>query len=799
MAAVRGIHRDYSGLLRKGIGQTLILIALWGDRAVGAIDVGRRADVVVEKLLGSADKRRWWSLSRDYRLLAEAAPSSFLSAVEDSLDQADPQVGVLFGDDDGGLFFGEEHLSDLMWALESLAWSPDWMPRVVHVLARLDAIDVKPRRFSNGPGNSLREIHLLWNPQTYSSLDERLRALDLIRRCEPEPAWKLMLGVLPQGHDSSTPSPLPRWRDFTVDQVEAVTYALIGRGAQEISRRLLADVGVRPERWEQLLDRLENVAPAPDAAIDALDAAERAMTEEEPRSVVWRKLRNVLHHHRQFPSAEWALPAATLGRLEGLYQRFAPTDALSRTAWLFQQSTQLPAPAAKGWEVQQRQLEQARADAAQMFFATHGASGVLSLARLSDVPAALGKALHDGNVDVAQLDGLLKACACSNDVQERDVAHGLVSSLFHQRGETWGAALIAKATAESWGGTALQTLFRAMPSRRWTWDQVAAIGGDVDTQYWKATPVFWINDAPGDIAWAIEKLIEVGRARQSLALACRGDEVQLPTDLLILALTQAARQPEGAADGGDSTMLQHFVVEILGILDKRVDVDDSTLAGLEWMYLPLLEHSSRPPKALLRALSEQPALFVQLLCALFKPSEDSGIVEPDQEDPAQARALASQSFRLLEMWNRLPGAHDDGSIDSKELESWIKEARALAHAAGRSDIADDRIGMMLSASPFGADGVWPAESVRDALDLFRSKAMATGFRVGKSNRRGVTTRMPGDGGQLERREAENYRTWAKAVRFGHPYTAKALDGLADQYDQDAVRHDERAARLDWEM
>ena len=34
---------------------------------------------------------------------------------------------------------------------------------------------------------------------------------------------------------------------------------------------------------------------------------------------------------------------------------------------------------------------------------------------------------------------------------------------------------------------------------------------------------------------------------------------------------------------------------------------------------------------------------------------------------------------------------------------------------------------MLSASPMGTDGAWPAEPVRDVLDLFRSERMIEGF------------------------------------------------------------------------
>jgi hypothetical protein len=187
-----------------------------------------------------------------------------------------------------------------------------------------------------------------------------------------------------------------------------------------------------------------------------------------------------------------------------------------------------------------------------------------------------------------------------------------------------------------------------------------------------------------------------------------------------------------------------------------------------------------------------------MLSAVFKPTEGSGVIEPEPSDPEQARVVATQAYRLLELWNRIPGAQDDGTIDGAVLEAWIKEARILAKAAGREDIADSRIGHMLSASPMGTDGAWPAEPVRDVLDLFRSKRMIEGFEIGKANRRGVTTRAPRDGGALERDEASKYRAWAKAVTYEHPHTAKALDHVAERYEWEARRHDEDAERLDWE-
>jgi transcriptional regulator with XRE-family HTH domain len=797
MADVKGVHRDYSGMLRHGIGQVLILLALWGDQVRTVSEASRRADAIVNKLLSGADPQRWWSLSRDFRLLAEASPNAFLSAVEDSLDQNDPPISALFGHDEGGVM-GAEHLSDLMWALESLAWSPDWMTRVSHVLARLDAIDTKPRRYVNGPANSLREIHLLWIPQTYATLDERLRALDLIRKREPSTAWKLMLGILSRGHDTSSPSPMPRWRDFTVDKVETVTWGLIGRGAAAITERLLADVGRDPARWAALIDRLADLAPDLKLALDALEVVEPKITDPHERAAFWDKLRRVLHHHRSFSDAKWSLPVEVLDRLNAIYERFAPIDPYQRVAWLFGDGVALPRPSGEGWQAQQRDLDAERETAAMALYSDGGAQTVLALAAVSESAGYVGKALYDGGLSSADIDALIEASVQSEDRHVRDLGHGLIVSAYRDLKEKWALDLLARAREHDWGDMAVLTILRALPIARWTWDRVEEIGGELAETYWRRVPVFWIEDNQA-AAYAIRRLIDVGRARYALSLAGRDGKNHLPTSLLVEVLEQAARQPfDNDGDSNEATMFQHYVAEILGALDAREDVDRDALIRLEWNYLHVLEYSRRPAKVLLKALSEQPVLFIEMLSAVFKASEESGVVEPEPPDAERARMVATQAYRLLELWNRIPGTRDDGAIDGEALESWIKEARNLAKKAGREDIADDRIGNMLSAAPAGADGAWPAEQVREVLDFFRSKAMLEGFTVGKSNRRGVTSRMPRDGGQQERDLAAKYRAWAKAIVVEHPYTAKALDNLAERYDWEAKRHDEDAERLDWE-
>jgi transcriptional regulator with XRE-family HTH domain len=797
LADIKGVRPEFSASLRHGVGEVLILLALWGDRVQTVSAADRRADAIVRKLLHGADQERWWSLSRSFQLLAEASPAAFLDALEHSLGQNDPPVKALFGTD-GTPFFGAEYLSGLLGALESLAWSPDQLPRVSLALARLDALD-PGGRYLNRPANSLRQIHILWSPQTHATLDQRLRVLDLIRHDESDAAWKLMLGILPGGYDSFSPVPPARWRDFSTEQPEEVTYALVGKGAQAISERLREDVGTSVARWESLLDRLGNVAPDRMAVIDQLSEVENAIRPPDDRKMLRTTIRGLLNHHRQIRDAGWALPVEELDRLEQIYERLAPADPVERVAWLFETPVRLPHPTPEGWQTDQLEIDAERRKAIKAVFAERGLDGVFALARALPDAGDVGKALAEAGLDDADIEAVLQRSLTSDNPRDREVAHGTIIILFHKRNGPWAAALIQKAQQGQWGDEALLTILCALPQRRGTWDAAHSLGASLERNYWTRAAIYWPDGDSADLEFAANRLIEVGRARDVLPWASRDSGKTLPTATLVRLLEEAIRQPASETVGSnDLVMFQHYVTQILTRLDTAPDVSEATLIALEWSYLRVLTYSQRPAKALLKALATQPSLFLQMLQAVYKPSEDTGVIEDPPENLVQREAIAKQAHHLLRIWDRVPGTGEDGTIDADALKRWIDEARAAAKAIGRAEVADSRIGNVLSASPVGADGVWPAEAVRSAIDRTKSDDLEAGFVIGRRNRRGVTTRMPGDGGQLERDEAKRYRGWAAALAYAYRRTSKALNALADSYEEDARLEDERAGRLDWE-
>src|SRR5204862_138808 len=111
---------------------------------------------IVRRLLEAANKdwRLWASLSPLLPRLAEGAPDEFLTALESALKQDSPPILRLFDEGNDTMFARSSH-TGLLWALETLAWSPAHVARAAIALATLSRLAPAGKTL-NQPGASLR-------------------------------------------------------------------------------------------------------------------------------------------------------------------------------------------------------------------------------------------------------------------------------------------------------------------------------------------------------------------------------------------------------------------------------------------------------------------------------------------------------------------------------------------------------------------------------------------------------------------------------------------------------------------
>ncbi len=104
-----------------------------------------------------------------------------------------------------------------------LSLDEEHLTRVIIILGELAARD-PGGNWGNRPANSLWTILLPWFPQTVASNAKRVAAVATLQKEQPEVAWKLLLNLLPQRHQTSTTSHKPIWRrTIPADWSEGVT------------------------------------------------------------------------------------------------------------------------------------------------------------------------------------------------------------------------------------------------------------------------------------------------------------------------------------------------------------------------------------------------------------------------------------------------------------------------------------------------------------------------------------------------------------------------------------------------
>lgn len=784
---------SYSGSLKRGLAESILLLSINGDHIAGGSGEGFAA-YLVRTLLEEANKDAtgmlWSSLAPYLPLLAEAAPDEFLEAVRDGLAGDSPVLGKLFTDPKGtsALFTAGSPHCQLLWALETVAWSPEHFGLAVDLLAQLTAID-PGGQLSNRPSESLKRIFCPWHPENSVDNTSRLAVVDSLRRKHADIAWDLMLSMLPESHGFHMPTSEPTYRDWKPSR-QRVTNVEYFEFVGEIAKRLVEDAGTSGERWTALLNRGSDLLADGRKAIRKGLATRIDEISAEERTALWEALRAFITKHREFAEADWALPTKELGEYETLQNRLSPASAMDTHRWLFKEhSPDLGTRKLDDFAKYEAELDERRVAAAQEIEAEGGLPGLLALAAESEYPGSIGWALATGTSD--RHDSAMLALLDSEEQAEVTVASAYFSKRFRQEGWERLENLLDSEKPDAGIAGRLLLATRDFPK---AWEIAESLGARVEQAFWREFPPYGLGPQFGHVRLAAQKLLDAGRPATSLRLlelylrkdAGDSDEftVLVADALDALLKVDVNGSPAEALEG----LSQYSFDQLFEYLEvHRQAVGEDRLARLEWAYLGALGYDPNVPM-LHEQLATSPRFFVEVISALYKERSAEAASEPTEE----AERIAENGYRLLSSWSIVPGQGEDGEIDEAALRKWIDEARELLKAADRLEVGETHIGHILASSGRDAEDRWPSEPVRNVLEQLQSKRIEEGFRIQKYNSRGVVSRSLDAGGEQELELAEMYEGWAKAFKDRWPRTASTLRDLAKSYRYDAKRHDAEA-------
>jgi len=791
-ANILGKVMPYSNYLREGMAETLAIIAArsattqWLDSHTGQ----ERADGILWRLFDAANKewRLWPSFSYQLPLMAEASPERFLEAIDAGLRGDDPPVMHLFSEGKAGFLGGSSYHPSLLWALEMLAWHPNYLSQSALLLAKLSRLD-PGGNLGNRPPATLRGVFLGWYPQTTASLDKRLQAIDVLRRHEPDAAWNLMVSLLPQMHSVGHPSSKPRWREWNIPSEPAATYADIWKLTEFLVDRMLADVGASAEKWRALLGSLGQLPkPQHEAIVETLKKLNIKSFSSDAQIQVWTTLRKVIARHREFSDADWAMPRETTDELENIYEKFSPSDVIPLYSWLFKYSVELLNPPGdwENWQEREEIVKGYRTEALTKIYGVGGVDDLMSFAESLDEPQHAGFLVGQLNMlGTGDTDAILDGYLDSEIIPRNRFALGLVSGLFQTQGWGWASKKFEERFAD-WGVTQRSNFVASLSFEAQAWDLLESIN-DIETErdYWsRIIPGYNKSD---DFERPARKLMEQKRPQFAVDFLARRTyekELVVPPALALDVLEALVTVTAELQISWNN--IGHDVTRLMTVVRTSDELDEARIAQLEFLIFPLLENYGDGPKLLHQHLARDPAFFAELIRMVFRPEKD------DPDEPRISEAHATAAYKLLSSFRTCPGQNEDGTLDRDVFREWVTQVRILNEEAGRGTIGDQQIGQVLAESPFGTDGVRPHEYVRELIDELGNVEIERGYEVRVFNNRGVTMRNPTDGGGLERALVERYNGDAEKIGDAFPRTAAMLRRLANNYDRHARREDTNA-------
>ena len=194
-------------------------------------------DGLVRELLNGWTLQRFLSNRMYFTLLAEASPEAFIEFLENTEKDI---YDVVFTPKKSnmGLTGWNIYYTEILFALEMLAWDEDYIYRASSLLLRFSTYK-NESNYANKPSNSLAEIYSFQWPQTFAKFENRVEVLTSLSASFKSQVCELCFHILNDfGPRIFSQTHFYKWRYFSdlsspkyisvpVDNLKAVTKLLL--------------------------------------------------------------------------------------------------------------------------------------------------------------------------------------------------------------------------------------------------------------------------------------------------------------------------------------------------------------------------------------------------------------------------------------------------------------------------------------------------------------------------------------------------------------------------------------------
>lgn len=800
-AAIYNKTRRSSGLLRVSVTNTLIILAVHGQAhlaAASSSNIQSKIDGLVSRLLRDGSNKNWLSQNGMLRIYAEASPISFIAAVKSELKKEGSVLDEMFLPADSNSFGSSPERTDLLWALEVLAWSKDHVVDACIALAELCRYPCNDN-WMNKPLASLNDVLLYWRPHTCLNVLERKKLLQQLYNRYPDVAWKLATDIFSSGGMTSGTCK-PKYRDWASGIKEDISNEEVWDYGSACRDILLSHTPYTTDKTKELIDLLDTFPEEDEEKLLHIFSCWKSNASKqdfiEVRELIRTRTRTRRSLIRQ-KSRQQAGQSYFDG--EKLLTILKPRDVLEKNAWLFLQDyvdeslDELEENDEIDFKARDKRISKLRSKAIEEVWLQLGNDGLNSLISLCKSGYAIGMSLSKVKISQSDLFNFITQQFLDAQADIRsNASFVLMGVLRNLKLPPTKVFELSQQKAQHLGRPFDPAYFCTLMN----FDSevlllVSGLAKEVQAQYWKKVTPHYFRDSDIEPNELIHQLLDVDRPLAAFS-ALRFDSQYIDSSTLIKLLRAVATADVKAEP--NYQLDQYRICELIGDLQKRTDVSVEVLASIEFTYAPILadKFNKGGIPTLTKVLYSDPKQYIHLvaMCYLRRDRKDDfeDIGLPDNEN--QRKTLAETAHHILDGLKGVPGFDQEDLTKKIEIgNSWVGAVLKLAEQYDRSVVTKLKIGELLATGKVGSDGVWPCEHVRGILEYFQDEDISRGLQIAKQNSRGVTMRPRPDNGDKERDLAKTFIKGANVIAIESPFTANILRNLARRYEEEGERHD----------
>lgn len=727
----------------------------------------------IRNLFEDCDWSKLISLNELLYSISEISPKTYLKELEKYIERDARGVEKLFPTKQRP-WFSNNYICYLLWSIEVLAWHGDYLIDSIRCLGELSSLSFEETNHSNTPINSILSILMPWYPQTTASLQKQINAISSLVKEYPQIGWKVIKGLMPSSHPSTTSGTLkPKYLKIEIPQEINIAREQIQQVYAHCFSLALEIASNDAQKISELVGYIFHIGGKTINEFLAMSREYSNTWNDSQKFNVWLELNDYMY--RVIAENDGREPKSKLFiSLNDTIKQLTPKDCFYRNKRLFLSDFNEFTADMDDENCWQKQSA-SKLDAVKEVYETYGIDGVykfgIELNKEQEVFSALGKLINVEDINLILIRYINKQY---NSVFVHDTIEGFVwkngvSSLELIGLEKYGVELVVEVLTQSnwFSKDLLDVVHKLLPNN--------------ENLFWcKAImPICYYSGCDYDFQYLVEKLAENKRFSAIVNMLGKSREAPpIDEDIVYEVLEKAATTEQ--SEPLDSYAVQRLIKRLQDS-DAR-DID--RLSGIELYYLPWLDkHSRTQPRALKTKIAESPEYFCQIIELAFKKRNS----KHDSEEHKHINKIAAQRlYQIIFGFDIIPGTDWNGLFDKKKFKSWIAAVIKWSIDNDREAVTKQTIGSGLAYAKPLENGILDEEIIK-VLDAKENDEIRKGYQVGTYNKRGVYLVDPE--GKPEKALAAKFEAMADSVEvLGYSRFADTLRDIAQNYMNEAEQN-----------